>query len=447
MMEASPAHLGLDQPVALRRFKLAAASLACWSVLTSAMHLWPFEGNHSLEMVCPANWGLMGWIVVVAITVGSQACRKTLVRVCPPPAVWGYLAISAASVAFAPKTAQSAISAAKLTLMYVGAFCLYRVAMDERRFQEIIMAAATAAVCLAVAACWAGRLWGQGHWGLFANRYKYAAMIGMLAPLVATFLACGKGRGNKVPLGWLGTPIAMTAVASCPTVGGVIVILTGLVAGLIVANAPAARLRLGATLIASIAIVAVVLITGSPAALKMDLDIRDRNGHDLKQRYIEWQADLNLLAERPVTGTGSGCVNDYRGTFYDRLPKLNTLEAFDRNGWLLTAAETGLLGLVCFVWAVMQGAHAAYMQARPLQGDLVSDNDSTRFAAAALAGLAAACVANVFCWVNYNGVVNVFVLILAMGFAERSAGQDVTSPSMVQRTALGNRLTGDKSTA
>ena len=71
---------------------------------------------------------------------------------------------------------------------------------------------------------------------------------------------------------------------------------------------------------------------------------------DLRQRYIEWQAQINLLKDRAGAGTGIGCLNNHRSEYYGRLPKRNTIAAFDQNGWLATASETGLVGLICLCW-------------------------------------------------------------------------------------------------
>jgi O-antigen ligase len=159
---------------------------------------------------------------------------------------------------------------------------------------------------------------------------------------------------------------------------------------------------------------AVILLGSHPATatLKDDIRLAEQDGLNLRQRYIEWQAETNLLRQRTVTGTGAGCVNTYRSSFYYRLPKLNTIKAFEQNGYLATAAETGILGLVCFCWIVLHYGKRALSQiaATRRKSDLVRH----RFAVANLAGLAAALVANLFSSVHYNGILIVFVLVLAL---------------------------------
>ncbi len=135
-----------------------------------------------------------------------------------------------------------------------------------------------------------------------------------------------------------------------------------------------------------------------------DISAAEKDGTNLRQRYIEWQAEINLLQKRTITGTAAGCINDHRSKFYYHLPKLNTLTAFDRNGWLLIAAETGILGLVCFCWSVIHYIRTAFGQIKR----------NKRCAGANLVGLVSICVANLFSSVLYNGVLIVFVLVTAL---------------------------------
>ncbi len=118
------------------------------------------------------------------------------------------------------------------------------------------------------------------------------------------------------------------------------------------------------------------------------------------------------MEERTVTGTAAGCINVFRSNYYYRLPKLNTLKAFDQNGWLVTGAETGIVGLVCFGWIIVYYFRLAYRQLDSISR--LNRPAAFRFAAANFTGLMAVCTANLFSSVHYNGVVIVFVLVLAL---------------------------------
>jgi hypothetical protein len=157
-----------------------------------------------------------------------------------------------------------------------------------------------------------------------------------------------------------------------------------------------------------------VLLHSHPATASFRDDIRlaEQDYVNLKQRYIEWQAQVNLLEERAIVGTGAGCLNEYRSIYYRRLPKLNTLQAFDQNGWLTTAAESGILGLVFFCWLVLHYGSTALSQIRSTP--LIKYGMARRFATVNLVGLLAGCTANLFSSIHYNGVLIVFVLVLTL---------------------------------
>ncbi len=113
-----------------------------------------------------------------------------------------------------------------------------------------------------------------------------------------------------------------------------------------------------------------------------------------------------------MTGTGAGCVNDYRSVFYYRMPKLNTIKSFDQNGYLAIAAETGIAGLVCFCWVLAHYGKQGFCSLKKRlnrQGSM-----AWRIALANMAGFSAACTANLFSSVHYNGVLIVFVLVLVL---------------------------------
>jgi O-antigen ligase len=151
-----------------------------------------------------------------------------------------------------------------------------------------------------------------------------------------------------------------------------------------------------------------------------DIKVTEQDDINLKQRYIEWQAEINLLEERTITGTAAGCINDYRSNSYYRLPKLNTLKAFDQNGLLATSAETGILGLACFCCILLHYLKLAYMQVTTTNRTIPSA--AYNFAVANFIGLITACVANLFSSVHYNGILIIFVLVLTLisriGFLE-----------------------------
>jgi O-antigen ligase len=174
-----------------------------------------------------------------------------------------------------------------------------------------------------------------------------------------------------------------------------------------------ARRWLAITVLAAAASVGAVWRTQALVPLRQDARLAESDGVDVRQRYLEWQALVNLLAERPIVGAGIGCLNDHRSEYYLRLPKRNTIAPFDQNGWLAAAAETGLLGLACLCWVFAEHVSISWQCRRGVIGRV------------ALAGLAGGAAASVGCSVQYAGLWPGFVLLLALaGRVAPVAGED-----------------------
>ena len=384
-------------------FQMLSCMAATWSVLAMSLHLWPFEGRHSLEVAAPANLGIMIWVfVATAMAVFSRRVRRMICGCLPDIGVWAFLVVAAVSAAFSPNVGQSLLSLAKLALMYVGAFVLFGVVCERDGWAGRLCVMALAAACVVMIASVASRLLEHQGFGFFVNPYKYGTATAILFVLGVIYLASRRSKWA-----WLVVPATVLAAVATVSLGGLCGIGVGLAFGIFVVKQRSARLRLTVCLFVMAVVLAVCWQTPLLSHLRDDVRISEPDGHDVRQRYIEWQAQLNLLEARPVSGTGLGCINEYRSMFYGRLPKLNTLAPFDRNGWLLVAAETGIFGLAAFVWLVVSSGRRAWRLTR-------ADSPQAGFGAAVFVALAAACAANTFSAVNYNGVVNAFVLVLAL---------------------------------
>jgi len=391
-------------------FQIFSCAAAAWNVLAMGLHLWPVEGRHSLEMIAPVNLGIILWtLVATAMAMFSRQVRQRIRGHLPDIGVWAFLMVAALSVAFSPDVKQSALSLAKVALMYVGAFALVGVACEQNsRWAGRLCIMALVAACVAMIASAVWQFLGRTGFGFFANSYKYGTATAILFALGIVYLA---SRQDK--WAWFVVPASALAAIATASLGGLCGVVIGLIVGLVVAKHRLVRLRLAVCLLTLAVVLAVSWQTSLLSHLRDDVWIGESNGQDVRQRYIEWQAQLNLLEARPVAGTGLGCVNEYRSMFYGRLPKLNTLAPFDRNGWLLIAAETGIFGLAAFVWLIVAAGRKSWQAARA-DSPLAAVSPHAAVGAAAFAALAAACAANTFSAVNYNGVLNAFVLVLAL---------------------------------
>jgi O-antigen ligase len=74
------------------------------------------------------------------------------------------------------------------------------------------------------------------------------------------------------------------------------------------------------------------------------------NKRHIKNRYIEMQASLNMLSKNTLLGVGLGNFQNRIGSFYNELPKINTSEINQHNGYLIVASTMGILGLSALLW-------------------------------------------------------------------------------------------------
>ena len=87
----------------------------------------------------------------------------------------------------------------------------------------------------------------------------------------------------------------------------------------------------------------------------------DRIGErHIKQRYLEWQAALNMMQAHPFLGVGLGNYQHNIGPYYGDLPKINTAEPNQDNGYLIIASTTGFLGLIMLTWIFIYCIQKSY---------------------------------------------------------------------------------------
>lgn len=72
--------------------------------------------------------------------------------------------------------------------------------------------------------------------------------------------------------------------------------------------------------------------------------------HHIKQKFVEWQAGLQLMSSFPVFGCGLGNYQNKIGVSYFDLPKINTMEPHSYNGYIQIGATMGILGLWAYFY-------------------------------------------------------------------------------------------------
>jgi hypothetical protein len=392
-----------------RWIKAFAVVLTGVAVVGSAFHFWPLQDSKAWRILCLPNLAVLVWCLTLAVCAVRKPIRQTIVSLLPHLSVLAYLMVSVLSVAFAADPGRAISFTVKLVLVLVGAYLLFSFAISGVRSLRIVYSLTTAAAVISVSYCLLGKYgFHAGSSGFFGNPYKYGTYIGTLVPLSAAYLFMSSRDWKRL----LGGVLVVEALISAGSLGAVAAIVAGVMLSVVLVPRWSVKLCIVASLMCGIGIL--ILLGSSPAIapLRHDTKLAEADHSNVRQRYIEWQAEINLLEDRSMTGTAAGCINDYRGNFYYRLPKLNTLQPFDQNGWLATGAETGIMGLVCFCWIVVYYLRLAYSQLTTASG--IFPAAVYRFAIANFVGLVAACTANLFSSVHYNGVLIVFVLVLVM---------------------------------
>ena len=398
--------IALGQPMS-RWLQSVSIILAATAIIASAFHFWPFDDSKIWQMFNLSNLSVLIWILLLAALFLLKQNPVRIISLSPDLSVLAYLSINILSMAFASNLERTANYNIKLALILVGGYMLFSSAISNEKSLKRIYYLTTAAVILSLSCCLAAKLgFSSDKFGFHGNAYKYGTYIGTLAPLCGAYLFTSSKSWKIL----LGTLLVTGAFVSSSSLGALAAISAGMLPAIIFIKKWSVRLFILSSIVLGIGL---LLLDLNPASSVLDdAKLSEKDGKNLRQRYIEWQAEINLLENRTITGTAAGCINDYRSNFYYRLPKLNTLKAFDQNGWLATAAETGILGLVCFCWIVVHYGKLAFIQV--LKPGKKQPSPADRFAKANLAGFAAVCIANSFSSVHYNGILIVFVLIIAL---------------------------------
>lgn len=382
-------------------------ALAGVVVITSALHFWPFEDSKIWQMLNIPNFCCGIALAAAAFLLILKKARSSVLTFMPETSILAYLAINVLSVSIADSLTRPLNYTIKLALVFSGGLFLFQRALSKPKTLSLFYVLIAEAVSLSILACIYTRLaCDPKQFGFHGNVFKYGSYIGILVPLASIYLL----SGSKIQVLWA---ILITAAGlfSAGSVGACLVIFAGFITALIVISKASVRLNILLCILLSLA---VLFLSNKvfDGAIGKDFALRESDGINLRQRYIEWQAEINLLEKRGITGTGAGCVNDYRSNFYYRLPKLNTLKSFDQNGFLAVAAETGLLGLVAFIWILIHYGRMSLRDCLHLQVD--KKPRASAMATANAAAFVSVLTANLFSSVHYNGVLIVFVLLLSL---------------------------------
>jgi hypothetical protein len=374
--------------------------LSSIAIVASSFHFYPFEKSKLWQIINPANFSIGFGVIIVLISFIFKETREEVIYFLPPVSVCAYLMINWLSMAFASEISRTLNFNVKLILLLFGGYILFNAALYNKKsirfFYFFAVVSLTICLCTAQITRYVFYL---DRFGFHNNPYKYGTFSGILVPLSAGYLISSTHKKYIL----LGSLFVVVGLSSASCFGALTAISGGM---LTVLMAVKHKFRKAVILLSfGVGLFLLILNPLSRLHIREDLKATEKDQINLKQRYIEWQAEINLLGKRTITGTAAGCINDHRSKFYGRLPKLNTLKPFDQNGWLAVGSETGILGLMCFCWMVLYYIKIATKS-------LSQRSDAVRIGN--LSGLVAACLGNLFSSVQYNGVLIAFVLVIAL---------------------------------
>jgi hypothetical protein len=286
----------------------------------------------------------------------------------------------------------------KIFLVMAGGYLLFTRAINRSNIHWVCWSIIAACVISLFSALYTQYGLQNGCCGFFENTYKYGTYMSIVASFGVVYLLAGRGFWYSV----FAFILLLGLACTFQNIGEMVGTLSGLIAGLIGWRGSGRKFLYLAIL--------TFILAGlflNPAIVR-DSKIIENDGRNLRQRYIEWQAELNMLQRYGITGSGAGSINDYRSEYYGRMPKLNTLQPFDQNGWLTIPAELGLMGLLCFIWILCE--HGRYV----FRNRLEISPEISRVRVALKAAFVACCVGNLLSSVHYNGVLIGFVLVLGL---------------------------------
>jgi len=387
--------------------------LSIVAILTASFHFWPFDESKVWQMLNIANLCCLAGVAILVISVIHCKVKQQRTTWLPHISVWAYILINVLSLTCADTLGRPLNYTLKLSMVLLGGYSLFRLAGTTYNGIRLMFRTLIVSVLLIIGSCLYFRLAvDDNHFGFYRNVFKYGTAVGVLVPLCSLYLLRGPG-----PSKLLGFIIAPLACFSAGSLGGMLSIMAGLITGLFLVKDQSTKALIGTSFLLSVLGLFMAGYAFDSSVLD-DFKLREEDQINLRHRYIEWQAEANMLEKRGVIGTGAGSINDYRSHFYYRLPKLNTLKAFDQNGLLAVSAEIGLFGFLMLVWvftAYSQRLMETLQIARHNPKDL-----GTSFVVPIFASWISLGVANLFSSIHYNGLLLWFALLLAFISATHS---------------------------
>lgn len=133
---------------------------------------------------------------------------------------------------------------------------------------------------------------------------------------------------------------------------------------------------------------------------------------NIKNRYLEMQASLNMLSKNTLFGVGMGNFQSNIGVYYNEIPKINTAEPNQNNGYLVTASTMGIFGLTVFIWIIFSLIKNNYSNFR------TAKSENRGIYLSLLGSLVACAVENFFSVLLTSAIILPFIFLLFLSYAK-----------------------------
>lgn len=246
--------------------------------------------------------------------------------------------------------------------------------------------------------------------GTFGNRNTYGGFLAVTLPMILSIVLQIRDWRMKI---W---GLVILSIAGLTVLSGGASVGLLFAGSLICAFASRRAFLIWASIIAIAGILFLPLLPrNNMEVLKQSIGLFDDNGQ-VKPRYTEWQASLQMWREQPLLGVGLGNYQSQIGMNYGFLPVKEGPKEHDHNNlFLVFASTTGILGLIGLLTMLLfwfERTASAFFPCKPGLNSVHSSHHQI-LALGAMGTIVAFCITSIWTAMLVRGVFLLFVIIVA----------------------------------
>lgn len=301
-----------------------------------------------LSPVDPLVWGLfLFWLI--ALVTGSTEWRIFF----PPVFAALFVLIGLCSIGKASLRTLAAKEVIQLVEYFVLAYMLFAAQLAERRFRRQMLLAFAAVTSLIILLALAQYLTlstspedGFGVRGTFGNRNVFSGFLALGIPLLYGLALWAPRRSFRT---WFLVTVAVGLGVTLAG-GSLLALFFSL---LIISILRGQRAALGFVIALLVVCALLPHLPRNNTAIARDSITIYNDAAEVRPRYTEWQAAMEMIREHPWLGVGIGNYQANVGRYYGILPSPpSKAEPDSQNLYLVIAATMGLPGLLAY-WGLL----------------------------------------------------------------------------------------------